>query len=236
MDCGAVRVRSKERWNIVIILFREERGDCSAVRRRRRSAMLRCAVQCCAVQCSGVSPEVIVRRMENCDAAVRGGEGDGRRSLWTTTTTALPPARRNIVIIADCSAVRALSKERWDIVIIWIREALWGSAVRALSKERWNIVIILIREERGGIDIVGGGEGVEGGKRRRNPCHPRCVAAIVVGIGRERGIAVGSAAASGPVRRGAGHMQRRHPTLQRGDVCEEGVVGDRHSRRGPCHP
>ena len=56
----------------------------------------------------------------------------------------------------------ARSKDRWDIVVIVIREALMCSAVRALSKERWDIVIIwlrealMIREERGGIAFVGG--------------------------------------------------------------------------------
>ena len=59
-----------------------------------------------------------------------------------------PPPRsgaRGTIILVGI-AVMARSKDRWDIVVIVIREALMCSAVRALSKERWDIVIILLRE------------------------------------------------------------------------------------------
>ena len=59
-----------------------------------------------------------------------------------------PPPRsgaRGTIILVGI-VVMARSKDRWDIVIIVIREALRCSAVRALSKERWDIVIILLRE------------------------------------------------------------------------------------------
>ena len=59
-----------------------------------------------------------------------------------------PPPRsgaRGTIILVGI-VVMARSKDRWDIVIIGVREALWCSAVRARSKGRGNIVIIVIRE------------------------------------------------------------------------------------------
>ena len=114
---SAVRARSKDRWNIVIIL------DGGAVRRRRRSAVLRCAVQC--VRPTGQQRGAIAI------VGVGGGvevEAGGR----AVVVVARSPDRRWCIIR--------------NIVIIVIREALRCSAVRALSKEKGDIVLTLLRE------------------------------------------------------------------------------------------